>query len=272
MVDRPWERITSATDEYQVLQALRTNRRARNREDAFLVEGVRNISAAVAAGWQVEAVLAHQASALSSWARQLVASAGARRLLELDSFLFDGLTDREDLPELLLVVRRRKATLSQVVAHDGFLAVVVDRPASPGNLGTIIRTADAMGVDAVVASGHGADLYDPRCVRATAGSFFALDTFELAGPRALAGWVGEQQVRPEIIVADEAGDDVLGTAELSRPLVVVLGNETSGPSRAYLELADRTMSIPMSGTASSLNVAEANAMFLYEIDRQARAR
>ena len=73
-----------------------------------------------------------------------------------------------------------------------------------------------------------------------------------------------------VIVADETGDSELGETEIVRPVVLVLGNETTGPSRAYRDLANRTVAIPMSGSASSLNVAQAAAMFLYEIARQAR--
>lgn len=267
-----WRRITAATAEHQLLAALRTNRKTRNRDGRFIVEGVRGMASAVEHRWSVDAAVTHTACRLSDWAVDLVARAGPPVALELDPGLFDALTDRAERPELLLVVHKRPVDLDGIRVGEGFLGVVMDRAGSPGNLGTILRTADAMGASALVVSGHGADLHDPRTVRASAGSLFVLPTAAAGGPPDVARWLDAAEVRPTVVVADEGGDAVVGDVALERPLLLVLGNETTGPSRAYRDLADLTVSIPMTGSASSLNVAEAAAVLLYEIDRQRRAR
>jgi 23S rRNA (uridine2479-2'-O)-methyltransferase len=239
--------IRSANAEFQVLSALATNRQTRNRENAFLVQGVRNIDAAIEHGWTVRAVLT--AGTRSAWAERVIA--GVDDVVELAPSLFDELAEREDRPEVLLVVEKRRVTLERVN-----VATVLDRPSSPGNIGTIIRTADALGGDAVLVMGHGADPYDPRAIRASTGSFFAVPVAEIENVDAL------KALGASLVATDEGGDTPLDQLP-SGPLALLFGNETAGLSRALRERADRTVAIPMHGSASSLNIAAAHAIVLF---------
>lgn len=241
--------IKTANAEFQVWQALLTNRQTRNRENAFVVQGVRNIDAALAGGWSVRCALTVRAR--SDWAKDVLARVDDH--VELAPQLFDALAEREDRPELLLVVEKRHTTLDDLTVDAQFVATVLDRPSSPGNIGTIIRTTDALGGSAVIVTGHAADPYDPRCVRASTGSFFSVPLVEV-------DTLGDWDV--PLVATDEGGDT--GLDDLPPPPVAYLfGNESSGLSRALRDRAERTVAIPMQGTASSLNIAAAHAIVLH---------
>jgi TrmH family RNA methyltransferase len=194
--------------------------------------------------------------------------ASAERV-ELSPELFARLADREEPPELLLVARIPAVAMADLPRTSDGVVVLVDRPSSPGNLGTIIRTADALGAAGVLTAGHGAHVYDPRTIRASVGSLFALPVVPVPSQEALVEWLdGWRGSAPDLTVyaADETGDVVLdGTHRLSRPAVVLLGSERTGLSRALRELADVRVAIPMAGSASSLNVAVAHGIVLHHL-------
>jgi TrmH family RNA methyltransferase len=169
------------------------------------------------------------------------------------------------------VVEMRGDDLDRIETRDGLLGVVLDRPASPGNVGTIIRSADALGAHGVIVTGHAADIYDPRSVRASTGSLFALPVVRQPAPREVAAWVAAQRARGCPIVfagADERGDRDVFDHDFTQPTLVVVGTEGSGLSSGWRELCDVLISIPMAGAASSLNAASAATAILYEARRQ----
>ena len=152
--------------------------------------------------------------------------------------------------------------------------MVFDRPASPGNLGTIIRSCDALHVDGLVITGHAADLYDPETISATTGSFFALPVVRLPSRKELMPWFAtiEQTIGSFQIVGSSAkAEEEITTHDFTKPTILVIGNETWGLSAGYKELCDSIVRIPIYGSATSLNVACAASVMLYEIDRQRRA-
>ncbi|HUR76622.1 MAG TPA: RNA methyltransferase [Acidimicrobiales bacterium] len=257
--------IPSADAEFQVLRALRTNREKRNRENAFLVEGVRNIDAALSHGWTARSVLSTRGSRRSQWATSVIERVSEH--VELGGELFDQLTDREERPELLLVVEKRSTSLAEITVTEEFVATVVDRPSSPGNIGTMIRTSDAFGGAVVVVTGHGADPYDPRAVRASTGSFFAVPVVDVANAGALANWAAQHNVA--LVATDEQGGTSLQDLPAG-PAAYLFGNETTGLSRSLRDAAAVTVSIPMGGTASSLNVAAAHAIVLFSVTSMRR--
>jgi TrmH family RNA methyltransferase len=262
--------VRVANDELQLYEALRTNRQTRHRRGELLIEGVRNIDQAVAAGWPIAAVLSYVGCRRSRWAESVVDASAPAPCIEFEPALFDRLTDRDERPELLLVGRKQTRDLGDLAVDDDLLLVVLDRPGSPGNVGTMLRSSDALGATALVLVGHGVDPCDPRVLRASAGSYFARPVIEVASAAELVAWL-ERSARPVTVIGtDERGDGVLGDVPLRRPLVVLMGNETAGLSRALRELATSIVSIPMVGSASSLNVAAAHAIVLYEIVRQSR--
>jgi len=259
-------RIESESAEFQLLEALLHNRRKREQRDEFLIEGVRAIDRALSGGWPVRAALVSADADRSRWATDVLARVPEH--IELRPDLFARLTARQDPPEIVLVGRIPPPDLAAVPRPADGVVVVVDRPSSPGNLGTILRTADAMGAAGVLTTGHGVHLYDPQTVRASVGSLFALPVVPVASNQELADWVAVWRSEAPLTVyaTDEDGDLVLRPdTHLGRPAVLLLGSERSGLARALRDLADVTIAIPMSGSASSLNVAVAHGIVLHHL-------
>jgi tRNA G18 (ribose-2'-O)-methylase SpoU len=152
--------------------------------------------------------------------------------------------------------------------------VVFDRPASPGNLGSLIRSCDALNVAGMVITGHATDLYDPETISASTGSFFAVPVVRLPSQRELLPWFAaiRQTIGPFQVVGSSAkAEQDIATHDFTQPTALLIGNETWGLSAAYKELCDSMVRIPIYGSATSLNVASAASIMLYEIDRQRRS-
>jgi len=260
--------------QFQQWSALLTNRTKRSRSGEFLIQGVRPVTMAVRAGWPMAAILHPIGRSLSSWAEDVLVRAdpAAPRIAVAPDLLTE-LGGKEDPPEILAVGLVADDDLQRLRADAGFLGLVLDRPASPGNIGTLVRSAEALGATAVLVVGHAADPYDPVAVRASTGSLFAVAVVRQPSAQTVLDWVAVQRERGadlRILGTDEHGDAPLdGPAIGHRPALLVVGNETSGMSRAWQEACDQTLSIPMSGaTASSLNAAVAGSIALYEAARR----
>jgi TrmH family RNA methyltransferase len=265
-------RISTRNARFQQWQALLTNRTKRQRAGEFLVQGVRPISLAVRHGWPVRTLLYDGRVAPSRWAAELLERVDAARV-SVDSALLAELGDKaEGPPELIAVVGLPPDDPARIPVGPGLLVVVFDRPGSPGNIGSLIRSADAFGASAVIVTGHAADPYDPKSVRASTGSLFAVPVVRLPGHQPVLDWIRSRDVgSPRLVGADERADTPVAEVDLTGPTVLVIGNETTGLSGAWREACDDLLSIPMSGAASSLNAAIAGSVVLYEAARQ-RAR
>ncbi|CAA9581226.1 MAG: 23S rRNA (uridine(2479)-2'-O)-methyltransferase [uncultured Thermomicrobiales bacterium] len=266
-------RVQAENNDFQYIETLRRNRVKRHRAHEFVVEGVRAINGALAAGWEIAAFLYAPERRLSGWATDILAHSTARAHLELSAPLLAKLSGKEETSELLAVVVMPEERLTRIPLHRNLRVVVIDRPASPGNLGTIIRSCDAFGVDGLIVSGHAVDLYDPETINATTGSLFALPIVRVGGPADLLPWL--DRIRHELGTLQIVGTSAKATLDiadhdLTRPTILAVGNETRGLSVAYKELCDAVVAIPIVGSASSLNVACATSVLLYEIDRQRR--
>ena len=173
----------------------------------------------------------------------------------------------ETAPEIIAVMEIPADDLDRIDISADFLGVLFDRPTSPGNIGSIIRSADAFGAGGMIVTGSGADVYDSKCVRASTGSIFALPTVRVPSHREVMTWLDGQRERGrpvQVVGADEQGDMDIFDFDLTKPTLLLVGNETAGLSVAWRDLCDRMVSIPMTGTASSLNAANAATAALYE--------
>ena len=190
---------------------------------------------------------------------------GERVLVSPD--LHARLSGREDGAELVAVVEMPEDGVSRLEesARPHGPIVVFDRPTSPGNIGTLARSADAFGASALVVTGHAADPYDPQAVRASTGSLFALTVLRVPGPGPVIEHAHAHGYR--IVGTDEEGS-ALADVDLSGRVVIVIGNETHGLSSGWRTVCDDVASIPMVGTASSLNAAVAGSIVLHESLRQ----
>jgi 23S rRNA (uridine2479-2'-O)-methyltransferase len=264
-------RITTRNARFQVWESMLANRRTRQREGAFLVQGVRPVELALEHGWEIRTILYDADRRLSDWARGVLARTPRAEHVAMAPELLAELGEKtEGAPEIVAVAASRPDDLARIPAGASLLAVVFDRPTQPGNIGSIARSADAFGAAGLIVTGHAADPYDPKAVRASTGSFFALPTVRISSPREVVEWVSSLEPRPLIVGTDETGDEDVDAHDFRGPHVVLVGNETSGLSAAWKEIADVMVRIPIVGAASSLNAANAATAVLYEAARQRR--
>jgi len=266
-------RVSSRNARFQQWESLLGNRGKRQRAREFLVQGVRPITLAARYGWRFRALVYDAGHPLSSWAENMLRDADADtvRVAMAPDLLAELGEKSEGSPELVAVVEMPDDDLDRITAGPGFLGLVLDRPVSPGNIGSMIRSADAFGADGIIVAGHAADVYDPRTVRASTGSLFARPVVRAPSHREVAAWVAAQRARgcPMVIAGtDEHGDRDVFDVDFTQPTMLVVGNETAGLSNAWRELCDQMVRIPMTGAASSLNAANAATAVLYEITRQ----
>ncbi len=254
-------RITRENARFQQWEALLTNRSKRHRNREFLVQGVRPITRAVEEGWTVRALLRADHPS-STWADRLWSDTDAAEHVVLSPDLHARLSGKEEGAELVAVVEMPDDGVSRLAdsSRPHGPIVVFDRPTSPGNIGTLARSADAFGASALVVAGHAADPYDPQCVRASTGSLFALTVLRVPSPGPVVEFAHAHGYR--IVGTDEQGSDLAGV-DLSGRLVLVVGNETHGLSSGWRAVCDDVASIPMAGTASSLNAAGAGWIVLH---------
>ncbi|MBM2623102.1 rRNA methyltransferase [Actinoplanes sp. LDG1-06] len=260
-------KVSTRNASFQQWQALLTNRTKRHRSGEFLVHGVRPISLAVDHGWEIRDLIYPDRRSLSAWAREMIEKSGARPVAMAPELVAE-LADKESA-ELIAVVGLPEEPPLPAADDPHLLVVVFDRPSTPGNVGTLIRSADAFGAAAVVISGHAADPYDPRSVRASTGSLFALPVMRADGPDDVLEWAARSGV--QLVGTDEHGAVDVADHDLTGPTTLLIGNETSGLSAAWRSAADVLVRIPITGAASSLNAAAAATVALYETSRQ-RAR
>jgi tRNA G18 (ribose-2'-O)-methylase SpoU len=260
-------RVTSRNARFQQWEALLGNRTKRTRSGEFVVQGVRPISLAVSQGWTIRALLHDGRPAPSPWAADLWSSLDTARYL-VSPELMQALGEKSaGTPELLAIAEMPPDELSRIRGTPDLLVPVFDRPASPGNVGTLIRSADAFGASGLVITGHAADPYDPKCIRASTGSIFSLPVVRAGSHREVLDWV--ERLRADdlpVLIAgtDEHGSGDLRDVDLGQPVVLVIGNETAGLTAAWRDSCDLMLRVPMAGTASSLNAATAGSIVLYE--------
>lgn len=265
---KPQPRVTSRNAAFQQWQALLTNRVKRQRAGEFVVHGVRPITLAVRHGWPVRVMIYDMSRPLSRWAADMLAAVPEAAVAMAPELLAELGEKNDEPPELVAVVAIPQDDLARIPAATDLLAVAFDRPSSPGNIGTLVRSADAFGAHGLIVTGHAADPYDPKSVRASTGSLFAVPVVRAASHADAVAWARAGSAA--IIGTDEKGATDVDSVDLTGPVLLVIGNEASGLAASWREACDVVVRIPITGAASSLNAASAATVVLYEAARQRR--
>jgi len=265
-----WPITSSRNPKVKYLRSLRL-RKYRQQEGRFLIEGIRIVEEALACGAAVESLVYAPELLVSERAQALVEQAEQARRLALSGDVFCTLSGREEPQGIAAVVRIEPRSLADIPLADDMLVIVAYQLRDPGNLGSIIRTADAAGASGVVVVEPSVDLYDPETVRATMGSLFALPIVRLADETALPRWYQEIRAAglPLLVVGSSArAHQAHFEIEYHHPIVLLVGSERYGLPSSVREGADVLVRLPMVGRATSLNAAAATAALVYEMIRQ----
>lgn len=241
-------------------------RSARDETGLFLLEGPQSVREAIAFRPEGIVELFATPSALERHPdlRDAAADADIEVQYTTESVL-EAMADTVTPQGIVAVARQFPTSLRDVLAAGPRLVAICEEVRDPGNLGTIIRAADAAGADAVILTGRTVDPYNPKVVRATTGSLFHIPITR--GGELDAATSALRGAGLRIIAADVKGDDLLAARSaglLAEPTAWLFGNEARGLEDEALALADAALRLPIYGSAESLNLATAASVCLYE--------
>jgi TrmH family RNA methyltransferase len=241
------------------LVRLRDDKRQRRQDGLMLVEGYDEIQLALAAGHAPRTIL---------WAPEL--SGREIQVPETESLtvsrsVFEKISYRENPDGWLAVFPIPQISLEELTPGDSPLVVVTESVEKPGNLGAILRSADAAHVDALLVCDPRVDLWNPNVVRASRGAVFSVPVVECENAAALE-WLRRQAIR--ILAATPSADAIYSSINLQEPVAIAVGTEDEGLSDFWMSNADLRAKIPMLGKVNSLNVSVSTALVLYEALRQ----
>lgn len=263
------ERIDSPANKKVKLAAALKQRKQREKTGLFVAEGIRLCEMAAESDWSISFGLLTSQLTGQERGQELVKSLQARNcpLYEVSGQIFAKAASTDTPQGIMLVMESKKEPLPQAAKADG-LYVVMDGVQDPGNAGTIIRTADAVGADGVILLKGAVDVYADKVVRSTMGSLFHVPVYSGVTAAELAAFTQDNELQLLATALDETASPHF-RQDFTKGTAVVLGNEGHGVSSEILAMAQKTY-IPMFGQAESLNVGMSAAIVLYEALRQRR--
>lgn len=256
------EQISSSSNPKAKLVRSLRSKKERDALGLFLCEGIHHVGVAFECGWDVQAAFYQPHGLSSAYGQQLVRNmeqAGVP-VFEVSATVFESMTEKENTLGLLAVVRKKELSLSGL-AQANIIAAMVS-PQDPGNVGTVLRTLDAVGGGGLVLLDGGVDPWHPSVVRASMGSFFTQPMAQSSFGE-FAAWA--KQNSWQLLGTSARGQD-LRTADLSPAKKIVLfGSEQKGLEPWQVEQCDMLLSVPMLGKNTSLNIGVAAGIILYKV-------
>ena len=263
--------ITSTSNpKIKQVVALR-DRRDRDATGLFLIEGYREISRALTGAVVFDQIFYCEEMFLGSNEQELLASCKKQgaSLIKTAPHIFSKISYRDRPDGLLAVAKKMNLTLDAIEGrlppHKSPLIVIAEAIEKPGNLGTIIRSSDAAGVDLVIVANGCTDIYNPNVVRASVGTLFTIPVVETSNEEALSFCMRHHI---NLLAATPEGKAIYTDVPMREPLGIVVGTEQLGLTSFWKEACHTRVRIPMAGVADSLNVATATTLFLFEAVRQ----
>lgn len=268
------DEVISSTQNPKVKKVLNLrDKRDRDQTGLFLIEGFRELLRAQEGLWQVETLFICPELFLGENEPALIQSfvSAGTTVIPCTEKVFRHISYRDRPDGLLGVAPQKSKTLAELkyaIAKKSLpLLVVAEAIEKPGNLGTILRSSDAVGVDGLIVCDHCTDIHNPNVVRASVGTLFSVPIVEAKGEETIA-WLKEQGIA--ILAATPSAEHEFTQVDMARPVAIAVGTEQLGLSKRWMEQADIQVRIPMLGIADSLNVAMATTLLLYEALRQRR--
>jgi TrmH family RNA methyltransferase len=240
-------------------------KKVRDETGLFLVEGIHPIGEAAEAGWNLETLVYAPDLLTSDFAHHLLDEQSRHRVrcVALNSHLFAAIAGKDNPQGILAILHQRHVTLEDVTPEHFALGVAVVSPQDPGNVGTILRTLEAVGADGLFLLDGGVDLFHPTLVRASMGALFWKPVVQVS----FIEFVQWRQKNGFHLVGSSAhaATDYRKFHLGNRPVILLLGNEQKGLSSDQIAACDEVVSMPMKGRVSSLNLAVAAGILLYRM-------
>lgn len=238
----------------------------RRQQGVFVVEGERELAHCVAAGYELE-TLFYQPE-LADCESGIVSDMLRKRpadCFEVSATLYERIAYRGSTEGVIAVVKGRTRTLSDLALPENPLLVVLEGVEKPGNLGAVLRSADAAGADAVIVCDVPTDLYNPNLIRSSIGAIFTVSCVACSSADCIR-FLKEHGI--QILTAQLQDSHLYYDTDMKRSTALVMGTEATGLTEQWREAADAHIRIPMRGRLDSLNVSVSTAILLFEAVRQ----
>ncbi len=246
-----------------------TKARERKAQNLFVVEGARELSLALAGDYSIEQVYVCRALFEDTRYPDFLDSIHDDKIIDITAQVFEKVSYRKSSDGLIALVKPKSHTLADVKLLDNPFVIILESVEKPGNLGAILRTADAAAVDAVIVCDPQTDIYNPNVVRSSVGALFTVQTAICTTQQAM-DWLNEHSIASYAAELEAAKwyQDV----DYCGPSAIVMGTEADGLTSAWLNYATKRVKIPMCGKIDSLNVSVSTAVLTFEAMRQRRGR
>ncbi len=244
---------------------LQTKSKARKKQGEFVIEGFREINLAIQGGYQITQLL---------WCEELLAENEVKKIetktespvVTVTREIYEKISHRKSTEGLIALATFRELSFSHVMLSKNPLILIAEAPEKPGNLGALLRTADAANVDAVFIANPITDLYNPNIIRSSVGCIFTRQVIQGSNDEILS-FLNANKIRSYAAVLSDKSKPYF-SFDFQLPTAIVVGAEDKGLSDFWLQKADEKIIIPMQGMIDSLNVSVSAAILIFEAKRQ----
>lgn len=243
------------------------DRRDREREQLTVLEGYRELTRAREYGMEIVECFFAPAHFLGENEFPLLETLtqSGVKVMEVTAQLLEKMAYRDRPEGLIAIAKMKRHTLENIPVVPNGLYLVAEAVEKPGNLGSILRSADAAGVDGLIICDKCTDIYNPNVIRASTGALFSVPLAEADSESTLA-WLHKHNIKT--LAATPHTDQIYTDVDMTQSVAIVVGTEQCGLSEIWMQNADLQVRIPMLGKIDSLNVATATTILLYEAARQ----
>jgi len=258
--------ISPSNPRIQSVLKLQANSRERRNRNLFVIEGYREISRAMISGYEIKELYVCPELDRQSGSEDLISRDKNILVFEVGKNAFARIAYREGSDGLIAIAVPKNIHLNELKLNEVPLILILESVEKPGNLGAIMRTADAAGIDAVIVCDPLTDIYNPNAIRSGVGCIFTCQIVCCTSSEAL-DWLRLKKINIYAAALSEKAR-VYHQMDFRLPTAIVMGTEATGLSREWLEQSHEQIIIPMKGIADSLNVSTSAAVLVYEAVRQ----
>jgi RNA methyltransferase, TrmH family len=262
------KQITSPQNSYvKELVQLKEKSRLRKQTQTFLIEGLREISLAIQGNYVIQTILAATSIVQESEIEKLINAVDYPiEVIEISNDVYQKLALRESTEGILAVAKSKDLSLKSIIfKNENPLILVAEAPEKPGNIGALLRTADAAGIDAVLIANPKTDIYNPNIIRSSIGCVFTTQ-IATGTTSEIISFLKEHNVN--IYGAALTASVEYQTIDYKKPSAIIVGAEATGLTDEWLQNTSNNIIIPMRGTIDSMNVSVCAAIILFEAVRQ----
>lgn len=268
MVDHKMEQLITSIHNPKIkkLLALQQKSAERRREGLFVVEGQRELTHCLNAGWEVDSVFCCDSMTTDKMMESVACTIPEKtRIYKVTNEVYQKIAYRGTTEGIVAEIKEKKLSLAQLQLREQPLLMVVERVEKPGNLGAILRSADAAAADAVIVCDPLTDLYNPNLIRSSIGAIFTVPCVACSSEECIA-FLKQNHIR--ILTAQLQDSHLYYDTDMRQGVAIVMGTEATGLTECWRQAADAHIRIPMLGQLDSLNVSVSAAVLLYEAIRQ----